>query len=554
MLTIPQEIKDILHLDSAYKNIRIHFPNGERSDICNDLIVKDSVSFTESLCSQNTLKFGLCESPVFECEVVGVGNIKGATIEVYCEVECDPAVEDSVFRNDLQKYVYPIPYGVFVVQECKRQADMQHRKIVAYNLLAINNFTLNSFEQSKAMFPNTNNDLFIQDVASLLTETLQSNLFGSTETEIATLDSGYSIQRATSQTTTYITWRFAGIRLTTADSSKLYHITCDREDYNKNHIQYARRRPNATPVSPFSGGRAPISGFEFIYPYMSMTNSSDNSTFFATNKQDNEGLYIWAIYKYSYTVTNSIGQIIEEYEEDYCDYSDIHFYTVQSPFNFSYSWERELIEGSTKYSVPDAKNIGLRELLEDFVELLGLFAGIDRFGKYYELDIKRQFELTPDDDLYPGSGVYPQGVTGGKLLPEDYQTCWYNDEYMVPFGKIECQYKNTNNIDCIYEHYFGGFTKDSDLSSYQTYFLNDNVIVKTALWTEGNIQNICQVIASHLEGVTYMPVDFVGRGLPYVEAGDTFEILTKSNESITTIVLNRTLTGEQTLTDSYKSV
>ena len=51
-----------------------------------------------------------------------------------------------------------------------------------------------------------------------------------------------------------------------------------------------------------------------------------------------------------------------------------------------------------------------------------------------------------------------------------------------------------------------------------------------------------------------MTVDFAGRGLPYVEAGDTFEILTKSNDSITTIVLNRTIKGEQTLTDEYKSV
>ena len=51
-----------------------------------------------------------------------------------------------------------------------------------------------------------------------------------------------------------------------------------------------------------------------------------------------------------------------------------------------------------------------------------------------------------------------------------------------------------------------------------------------------------------------MTVDFAGRGLPYVEEGDTFEILTKSNDSITTIVLNRTIKGEQTLTDEYKSV
>ena len=102
MLTVPDSIKDLLHLDSCKKNIRIHFPNGEREDICNDLIVKDSVSFTESICSQNSLKFGICESPVFECEVVGVSNIIGAAIEVSCEVYCDSSVSGAEWKIDLE--------------------------------------------------------------------------------------------------------------------------------------------------------------------------------------------------------------------------------------------------------------------------------------------------------------------------------------------------------------------------------------------------------------------------------------------------------------------
>lgn len=132
MLSVPSEIKELLHQDTCEKNIRIHFPNGERSDICNDLIVMGSVSFKESLCSQNELKFGLCEASVFECETVGVGNIKGASIEVACEVVCPATVSGAEWKIDLQKYVYSIPYGAFTVAEAVRQADMQHRRIVAY--------------------------------------------------------------------------------------------------------------------------------------------------------------------------------------------------------------------------------------------------------------------------------------------------------------------------------------------------------------------------------------------------------------------------------------
>ena len=107
---------------------------------------------------------------------------------------------------------------------------------------------------------------------------------------------------------------------------------------------------------------------------------------------------------------------------------------------------------------------------------------------------------------------------------------------------------------CCYIYYLSGYDEQSNSDLYQTYSLDNNAIIKSTLWTEAQIEEICEYIASNIEGVSYMPVDFVGRGLPYVEAGDTFEILTKSNDSITTIVLNRTLSGEQTLTDSYKSV
>ena len=96
MINVPQEIKDILHQDTCPKNIRIHFPNGERTDICNDQIVMDSVSFKESLCSQNSFKFGLAESPIFECEVVGVSINNGATIPVYCAVYCPQTIQGAL--------------------------------------------------------------------------------------------------------------------------------------------------------------------------------------------------------------------------------------------------------------------------------------------------------------------------------------------------------------------------------------------------------------------------------------------------------------------------
>lgn len=575
MINVPQEIKDLFHLDSCPKNIRIHFPNGERTDICNDKIVKDTVSFKESLCSQNELKFGLCESPVFECETVGVGNVTGATIEVFCEIYCDASVEGAVFQPDLQHYVYQVPYGVFVIQDATRQADMIHRKITAYNVLATYSFKLDDIEKRRAQYPNSSNSTFRQNMALLLSENTQSNLFSGEETELETTSCGtswqtYRFHPIYGRCTTSHYSDYMGIHITKDNQGYLYHMVVDSDGYfeRNGHIEYSKllndygAAQSGWPLDPFASvssmhrgyPRGPIAG-NYLYPDMSMSNASDNNTFFLNSPTyPNEGIYYRALYKDSYVETvDYSGQVIDSGETVYCDANDIHVYRVDAAYPYTFEWARD-IDSNGKYIVPNTNDISIREIMEGFLETRGEFCGIDRFGNFFTLNIKRQFGLNPESNLYPDSGLHPQSVIGGRLLPQDYQSCWYDDDYIKPYGKIEVGYRDINNIDSIYEEYFNGFNETSNLSDYQVYSLAGNQFIEGQAWTEQEIASMVAAIVTNLTGVSYMPVDFVGRGLPYVEAGDTFEILTKSHDSITTIVLDRTITGEMTLTDSYKSV
>lgn len=137
MLNIPEVIKELFLQDGIRKNFRVHFPNGERADLVNKDIIEESVRFTESTCSQQTLRFGLTEASVIEFECVGVENIAGMTIE--CAIEIDVS---SLKRADREAYGtrtddvpflhYAVPYGVFVVDKCPRQADMKRRKVTGY--------------------------------------------------------------------------------------------------------------------------------------------------------------------------------------------------------------------------------------------------------------------------------------------------------------------------------------------------------------------------------------------------------------------------------------
>ena len=578
MISVPYNVKTLLHEDHCYKNIRIHFPNGERQDICNDLIVKDSVSFKESLCSQNTLKFGLCESPVFECEVVGVGNIKGATIEVSCEIECNLTAPGKVWRADLQKYVYPIPYGIFVVDSCQRQADMNHRKIVAYNNVAFRNWDVVMYEKKKKLYQSTytpNLGYFLAAngvdlINSYSTEeeysdwrrnayTLKVETFSGSPSHAAVqirvegvaydfynsspqhdFDALYRAEMNHLVNLEELQNRIASFFLADELTSIVYQ---EKKEKINEFCFYAfrsvvRQRIGSNPYTDI-----PIEENGYFYPYLNNYYTSINYAVYACIFPD----YVELTRTTSTTETETINLI---------DISSFKAYKRKiSIDNAVTSMRLTLPTFYPNSNEIDFSNYSdIQSLANSYAELLGIFGYYDRNGNTKSINIKRQFGLLPDTNLYPGHEIYPESVTGGKLLPKDYQSCWYDDEYTKPFGAVKCTFKDSNNEDVLFALYLTGFDDDTDPNTYQVYDLSDNAIIKASVWTESQIQDLCEIIAGNIEGVSYMPVDFVGRGLPYVEAGDTFEILTRSNDSITTIVLDKTTTGEQTLTDSYKSV
>lgn len=124
MITLTSAQQAIVKSDSSIKSFRVHFPNGELSDLTNEDIVFESVKFTESVCSEQTFRFGCAEASAIEFETVGVQNIVGMTIE--CSM---------TFTHEDEAVT--IPYGVFVVSSCPRDhQNMTHRKVTGYSLLA----------------------------------------------------------------------------------------------------------------------------------------------------------------------------------------------------------------------------------------------------------------------------------------------------------------------------------------------------------------------------------------------------------------------------------
>lgn len=566
MLSIPVEIKELLHQDTCHKNIRIHFPNGERSDICNDLIIKDSVYFKESLCSQSALKFGLCESPMFECEVVNVGNITGALIEVYCEIYCNSNVSGCVFKSDLDAYVYIIPYGKFTVLEAKRQADAIRRKILAYNYTARTNYESPIMELKAKMGFNSTEPYRPGILASVLMLNRFTNRLGFWGyTELTpTLYSQVLYEQDTDSINLTVTLNFKCIQLSTSNYEYLFYFDVPTMSKSDSEI-------SSDCVIDLGGGNSLywpaekcLDIFKHCGLYYSRNITEPLNKYFV---QKGNYIYMYQAIKPEYMSTdayqvyvpysitmNVTGDVTLEKTCVFRDVDDIKIYKVEMTDYIDRLYIPRDIKKSNGTYTYDSTKIDFLKAFEGLLEAKAVFGVITRDDSLKIVNLKQQFGLVPDEDLYPDDDLYPQGVTGGKVMPQDYRSCEYSDEYTKPFGLVRSNYKNKNNEDSQYSLYLTGFDEGTPTDTYQIYELSGNSFIDAATWTELEMQHICETIADNLEGVTYMPFTLKGRGLPYVESGDTLEILTKNNDSITTIVMNHTIEGEQTLTDTYQAV
>lgn len=132
MLDIPEAVKALFDRDSIRKNFRAVF-DVNRPDITNANIVAESLSFSESISSSDSLSFGSAEASVLQFETVGLPNMMGLWFTAFIEIDASTLPEElQTVRPDLDFPIYALPLGRFVVTENQRNHErMVHRQVVA---------------------------------------------------------------------------------------------------------------------------------------------------------------------------------------------------------------------------------------------------------------------------------------------------------------------------------------------------------------------------------------------------------------------------------------
>ena len=180
-----------------------------------------------------------------------------------------------------------------------------------------------------------------------------------------------------------------------------------------------------------------------------------------------------------------------------------------------------------------------KDVINAICEINGCFGHIGRNGKfkYIYLPTDDRFGLYPSDTLYPADNLYPRDSGSERILRSYYISCEYEDFMTQEITKLQIR-QEENDIGCVYG------TGDN------TYIIEDNFLVYGKGHDE--LTQIAQRLLPAMSHRTYRPASVKAKGNPCYEVGDAINVSTKL-ELVETFILSRTLTGIQSLKDTYSA-
>jgi hypothetical protein len=118
VLNVTTEIKNLCKQDNALKTETIHFPSiGLTMATQNGDMDAEASELTESICPDGNLRFGACNSAQKRITFIGLSqNIAGLEFA------------DTHYVDGNQ-----IPLGIFIVDSCTKQDDMNYKDVIAYD-------------------------------------------------------------------------------------------------------------------------------------------------------------------------------------------------------------------------------------------------------------------------------------------------------------------------------------------------------------------------------------------------------------------------------------
>ena len=584
MLNLTAAEQAVVKSDSAVKNFRVHFPNGELSDLTNDNIVSESVKFTESVCADSVFRFGCTDASVIEFETVGVRNIMGMVIE--CSME---------FSNGMTNVV--VPYGTFVVDSCPRDhTSLQHRQVTAYAQTVSE--TVAGFEMYKQTVPRYNTDMYTPAAVYMvgsMSESLRDEMTATAVTpykESTTLPTPFSLTLTNSNNGKFIYLAEAGgthsvsINFgaststgTEMQSDYVYKIKLIKgTDYSRfisllnstaesNGLRVVNNRINSAVFTDMHDtGRS--MGERFIryvdkgtylelvlYPYIGSTSINEYISYFAFYGT------------FDLTLSSGTDTVIAAGLNVISDVEVTRYSSTLTSIRLQYKTSQTAtdLNGNEYNTFIDTYSI--RDIVEGWAELSASFGRCNRDGslEFIHLDNSTPYALTADDVK---------------------QSAWWDEYDVNPIGSVLFKYKNGNKeMTAQYYHSADPSVYDmsgneilknmvatvatasvpGDMTNTSYFYLYDGSVYfyDGTSWVEtvkfADFCSICMALIQALfmpyaDTVQFTPLDADLRGMPYLQCGDAITLTAADGVVINSYILNHTFNGIQAITEDVQTV
>ena len=582
MLNIPNTVKALFERDGVHKNFRVHFPNGEFSDITNENVVQESLKFTESLCSQSTFKFGLAEASVLEFETVGIGNMYGMTIEASIEIDTTSlsAAEITAIQNDpgdgtivlaassdIGHGFYRVPLGTFKVDSCPRDHQaMAHRKVTAYTTLLHNmSYRKSQFERGMASIYSHYTKRKI-DVYSQLIERIgyiYPQYMADNFTKTLLFDSNNMSQTSYTGSSLLIGELVDNHRikmeLTVLRTNLSYRpVINELWEINVGNFDFAgalRFINNAKSVYG-EGVDKVMNPVGYFSEYAVVTGKTSYETDYGVNyhryltmKEDQPAAYVYNSYQYYYDlnkfgdgqfyltfpiyarieVTDNYGTVLDSFETTATEMPSVYKFT---PIN-AYPSITLLCEPVEEFEYIE-NNIKYKGYRYDFFS--------SDFSNFFSSSVELTAEFVKEKRITEGFDfIHLNNSSPLSILPETYEQMWWDEYDVDPIGTVTVTYIDGSDEEADAEITIG--------SGQSVYSMQENLVLNSL--SNQSLSAVKTLINTYfkpyIQTVNFTPIDLTMHGLPWIEAGDALEIEAEDGTIVETYALRIEMNGIQHL-------
>ena len=530
------------------RNVDLFLVKNPVTDISNENIISETFNFNESICSAEIFKLGGCETSSIELDVFNVPiDLVGTSLNFDLQIA---DIEDK------------FKWGKYTVREARKTArgdiicrhllaydDMQKLESNAYawytqymwgiNLEGREGYHNYSFDYPRQIFStywNLARSFGIESDDNLDMNKIMNYAQNSS-----------NIYNLLIETNKYLRYGYKYFYRSDLEGYSAFYIVGHFNDNYKDGVQYknflnkydslGRGVDSANVLLEFT-----IDGEQGTVNYL-----CDFGDIIIPPKNWTEVLVLTPDYFYNGSIeTVGMWQEIYGVNFKYYDPNNIVNASQALPY-FSYVWRKPTTENIFKAD----SSITARDVMRSLMEMCGCFFRLDREG-HPQFLYAMEHGLYPSNTLFPADDLFPR-KSSELTMPTSYYIKANFEEYRVSnFGGVQVVVNTYDSQGAVVRwEYWGDETLDN------AYLIDDNIFLCNSQFEyepemAGNVQELLENLWNVLNNMSYTPFTAETIGTPFLESGDRFTLLTKT-DGFESFIFERTLKGIQVLKDYYEA-